>query len=354
MMKKTTVALLAIILVVILAGSTYGVYTLTQAPSETTYPEGTVLTVVDPNGDTVKITQPVKTVICLDAEATEIVCALGCESRIIGLDTSSTFPPSVASIQKVGESYSPSIEKIIELNPDLVLGGAPLNYMDNQTSAKIEAAGIPVFICQSMNPPLNSNESFVASTCALASQIGEILDVKNNATKLVNYMSDYENMVNQRLSNLTESEKPLVYYEWYTDWQTKIVPSITLLGGINIAENSTQVAPTLSPEFVTEANPDIIIRMISSSSHGITEFTDAKTQMTSRAALQNCNAIKEGKVYICDYGITGGIQSIVGYLQWAKWIHPELFSDINPTEIHQQLLQEFFSNTSLEGVYAYP
>lgn len=353
-MKKSTVALLAIVLIVILAGSTYGVYMLTQAPSETTYPEGTMLTVVDPNGDTVKINQPVKTVICLDAEATEIVCALGCESRIIGVDTSSTFPPSVTSIQKVGESYSPSIEKIMELDPDLVLGGAPLNYMDNQTSAKIEAAGIPVFICQSMNPPLNSNESFVNSTCALATQIGEILDVKNNATKLVDYMRDYENMVNQRLSNLAESEKPLVYYEWYTDWQTKIVPSIELLGGINIAENSTQVAPILSPEFVTEANPDIIIRMISSSSHSETEFTTAQTQMTSRVALQNCNAVNDGKVYICDYGITGGTQSVIGYLQWAKWIHPDLFSDIDPVAIHQEMVQQFFGITTLDGVYAYP
>ncbi len=352
-MKKTTIALITTVLILLIVGSSYGVYTLNQAPSQSTNQNGDVLTVVDPNGGTVKITQPVKTVICLDAEATEIVCALGCESRIIGLDTSSTFPPSVASIQKVGESYSPSIEKIIELDPDLVLGGAPLNYMDNQTSAKIEAAGIPVFICQSMNPPLNSNESFVNSTCALAAQIGEILDVKSNATKLVNYMRDYENMVNQRLSNLTQSQKPLVYYEWYTDWQTKIVPDIALLGGINIAENESQVAPIVSPEFVTEANPGIIIRMISSSNNKVADFTTAQSQMTSRPALRNTNAIKEGHVYICDYGITGGIESVVGYLQWAKWIHPDLFSDIDPTAIHQQMVHEFF-NITLDGVYAYP
>jgi iron complex transport system substrate-binding protein len=353
-LKKTTIALISLILIIVLAGSSYGViYSLNHAPSSSNNSEGTAITIVDPNGDTVKITKPVKTVVCLDAIATEVVCALGCENRIIGVDTSSTFPPSVTAIQNVGESYSPSIEKIIELKPDLVFGGAPLNYFDNQTSSKIEAAGIPVFICESVNPPLISSESMVNSTCALATQLGLILDEQSNATKLVNYMRDYENLVNQRLSNLTESEKPLVYYEWYTDWQTKIVPDITLLGGINIAENQSQVAPILSPEFVTEANPDIIIRMISSTNHTVTDFTTAETQMTSRSALQDTNAIK-GKVYICDYGITGGIESVVGYLQWAKWIHPELFNDINPVAIHQQMVQEFFSNTTLEGVYAYP
>jgi len=109
-LKKTTIALISIILIVVIAGSSYGVlYSLNQASSGNNNSEGTVFTIVDPNGDTVKITQPVKTIICLDAEATEIVCALGCESRIIGVDTSSNFPPSVNSIQKVGESYSPSI-----------------------------------------------------------------------------------------------------------------------------------------------------------------------------------------------------------------------------------------------------
>jgi iron complex transport system substrate-binding protein len=353
-MKKTTVTFIAIILVVVIAGSSYGVYTFNQGSSDSTSHEGTVLTIVDPNGDTVKITQPVKTVVCLDSIATEIVCALGCENRIIGVDTSSIFPPSVTAIANVGESYGPSIEKILELKPDLVLGGAPLNYFNNQTSQQIEAGGIPVFICESMNPPLNSNESLIDSTCALATQLGLILDEQANATKLVDYMQNYQNLVNERVANLPANQKPLVYYEWYKDWQTKIVPYIVQAGGINIAENESQVAPVVSPEFVTEANPDVIIRMISSSNHALTDFTDAQTQMTSRPALQTSTAIKEGHVYICDYAITGGIESVVGSLQWAKWLHPDLFSDIDPNAVHQEMVQQFFGIANLDGVYAYP
>ncbi len=352
MMKKTTIALVVTALILVIVVSS-GIYTLSQSPSITPPPEGSVLTIVDPNGDTVKIALPVNKIVCTDAIATEIVCALGCESRIVGVDTSSDFPPSVKTIQSVGESYSVSIEQILELAPDLVLGGAPLNYFDNQTSSKLEAAGIPVFICESMNPSIDSDESIIDETCALVTQIGQILDVQENATKLVNYMQDYQNLVNERIANLTEDEKPLVYYEWYKDWQTKIVPTIEQVGGINIAENQTEVAPMVSAEYVAEANPDIIIRMISSSTNDKTDFTTAQDQVTSRPALKNTNAVKENHVYICDYGITGGLESVVGYLQWAKWLHPELFSDIDPATVHQQLLHEYF-NINLDGVYAYP
>jgi iron complex transport system substrate-binding protein len=350
MMKKTTMALIAVALILLITMSSYKVYTLNQSPSEKTQ-QGKVLTIVDPNGDTVNITKPVKTVVCLDSIATELVCALGCENRIVGVDTSSIFPPSMADKKQFGESYSPNVEQIIELKPDLVLAGAPLNYFNPQTSSQIEAAGIPVFICESMNPPLNDNRTTIDETCDLAIQIGLILDAQANATKLVNYMQNYENMVNERLADLTETEKPLVFYEWYTAWQTKVLPTITYVGGINIAENASEVAPIVSPEFVTQANPDVIIRMISSSTHSLTDFTIAQNEITSRPALVNTNAVKEGHVYICDYAITGGVESVIGYLQWAKWLHPDLFADIDPVAVHQQMAQEFF-NTHIEGVYA--
>jgi iron complex transport system substrate-binding protein len=351
-MKKTTIAFIATALILIIVVSTYGAYTFNSAPSNPN-PDANVFTIVDPNGDTVRITKPVNHVVCTDAIATEIVCALGCESKIVGVDTSSDFPPSVKSIKSVGESYQVSIEQIIALAPDLVLGGAPLNYFDNQTSSKLEAAGIPVFICESVNPSVDSDESIIDSTCALVTQIGQILDTQENATKLVNYMQGYQTLVNERIANLTENQKPLVYYEWYKDWQTKIVPTITQVGGVNIVENLTEVAPMVSAEYVAEANPDVIIRMISSSSNDVSDFTTAKNQVTSRLALKETNAVKDGRVYICDYGITGGIESVVGCLQWAKWFHPDLFSDIDPAAVHQQLLQEYF-NVNLEGVYAYP
>jgi iron complex transport system substrate-binding protein len=226
----------------------------------------------------------------------------------------------------------------------------------NETVAQIEAAGIPVFISDTTNPQpaSNSDETTIDYTSDVVTKLGLILDEQDNATKIVDYLQQYKTLVNERLANLTTSEEPTVYYEWYYEWQTQVIPYISQAGGINIAANESLFAPTLSAEYVAEANPDVIIRMISSSNHNVTDFETARDEMMSRPALQDATAVKEGNVYICDGKIVDGLECVVGYLQWAKWLHPSLFEDTDTAAIHAQLIQEFFGNATLEGAYAYP
>ena len=351
-MKKTNVILITIALILIIAGSSYEVYRL-NAPSETIPQKGTI-SVVDGNGDIVNVSTPVNRIVSLSSEWTKIICALGCEDRIVGRDTTSTFPASVTEIPSVGEEYSPSLEQLLELNPDLVVADSMISY-SNVTVSQVKAAGIPVFISDTTNPQPepNSNETIIDFTSNVVTKLGLILGEQANASKIVNYMQYYENLVNERLANLTTSEKPLVYYEWYTDWQTKVIPYIAQAGGVNIAANESIYAPTLSPEYVVEKNPDVIIRMISSPNHNVTDFKTMQDEILNRAGVGEVTAVKEGRVYVCDYAIRGGIRCVVGWLQWAKWIQPNLFEDIDPAAVHAQLIQKFFS-VDLEGVYAYP
>ncbi|MEM3623774.1 MAG: hypothetical protein QXL52_00520, partial [Nitrososphaerales archaeon] len=80
---------------------------------------------------------------------------------------------------------------------------------------------------------------------------------------------------------------------------------------------------------------------------------EMREEILSRPELQNVDAIKNGKVYICDWKIRGGICSVVGYLYFAKWIQPELFQDIDPAQVMEELYQQFFGIT-VQGVFAYP
>src|SRR5262245_7531776 len=61
-------------------------------------------------------------VVALNGVVTEIVCALGAGQRLVGVDISSTWPPSVASLPRVGYQRSISAEGVLSLKPDLVIG----------------------------------------------------------------------------------------------------------------------------------------------------------------------------------------------------------------------------------------
>jgi len=355
-MKKTTIAVITIVLILIIVGSSYEVYTLNKAPAQTTYQKGTVVSVVDGAGDVVNVTEPVTRIVCIDDYSSTIICALGCENKIVGEDSTASFPSSVTKIASVGEDYGPSVEQILELQPNLVVSDGSLNYYNNQTMSQIEAAGIPVYLSVSTNPQPNpySNETIIDTTCSLITNLGLILNEQTNASKIVNYMQSYNNLVKERIATLTSSEEPTVYFEWYFEWETEPVPYVAQAGGINIAANATLFISTLSPEYVAEANPDVIIDMISSPDHNVTDFVTARDEMMSRPALLDTTAVKDGNVYIIDGTIYGGICCLQGYLQWAKWLHPSLFEDINPAAAQQQLYQEFLGNATLPGVYSYP
>lgn len=62
-------------------------------------------------------------VVTLAPNLTEIVAAIGAESRLVGTDDFSNVPPSVRRLPKVG-GVTPSLEAIVALRPDLVIAPA--------------------------------------------------------------------------------------------------------------------------------------------------------------------------------------------------------------------------------------
>jgi iron complex transport system substrate-binding protein len=347
-MKKTTTVVTAIILILVIVGSSYGVYRL-YVPSDTG-PQKETVTVVDATGVQVNVSTPVERIISLNPGLTEIICALGCEDRIVGRDASSIFPASILEKPIAGQnSYTPNLELLLELTPDLVVAD-PMLSSNNDALKKIESAGVPVIIEEPSN---------VSRVKTMTSNFGLILGKEEKAKEIVDYIESYENLVKERIKNLTPSEKPLVYFEWYKPWYSMAVGSqgheiLVNAGGINIAAEQPLSYPTLSPEYVVEKNPDIIIRMISGDLKGnITGFQTTRNEILSRAGLSATKAVKEGGIYVYDSVVLAGIRYPVGLLYWAKWFHPSLFEDIDPAAIHAQLIQRFFSVT-LEGVYAYP
>ncbi len=65
-------------------------------------------------------------------------------------------------------------------------------------------------------------------------------------------------------------------------------------------------------------------------------------------------AVKNDNTYAIDYDFVCGPRWIVGHVCFAKWLHPDLFEDLDPEQIHKEFLEDFLGVEELEGTWVYP
>jgi iron complex transport system substrate-binding protein len=303
---------------------------------ETTLPSDTV-TIVDGTGKSVDVSRPVMRIVSITSRTSEIICALDAGERIVGRDSYSIVPKSLEDVPVVaGSSYTPNVELILELEPDLVIADSMLSDDYRQ---RIEDAGIPVIVETSWDP---------ATVATVVSHLGIVLDEEDRAGEIIGFIEQYHDIVEERCADLEEEDKPVVFFEWSQPYHSGAS------GGINVVGDEPAKYPTGSPEWLAERDPDIILRLVSSTEDLTVEMMEeARDEILSRPGLSSVKAVEDDRAYILSSPVTTGVRSIIGELYLAKWFHPDLFEEIDPEEVHEELIQELFGQ-KLEGVYVYP
>ncbi len=295
--------------------------------------------VEDYEGVKLKLDVPVKTIVCLHTSVAQIIMALNSFDRVVGLDKNSQddlFPRPERELRIVGQNpYTPQIEAIAELDPDLVIADTQLH--DDQKKM-IESFGIPVMIERT------SDDERVLITIR---NIAKIVEKEKKGENLISFISQYRKLIKDRIVTLDEDYKKKVYWEWYKPFKTgskgaTVHSKIVQSGGVNIAANAEGNYPTVSSEYVWESNPDVIIKQESRGASRA-EMKEANDKLSSRTSLKSTYAVQNDNVYVITWDIFSGLPSIVGDLYFAKWIQPELFKDIDPEEVYEELLEEFFA-----------
>jgi iron complex transport system substrate-binding protein len=313
-------------------------------------PQNKTVTITDQTGANVTLTVPLKRIISLNAGMSEIIYALGGGDKLVGRGNTSVSPPAILSKPVAGASSTyPNMEVIFDLNPDLVIVDSMITPASKEQFSK---AGIPVMIDNT------SNSSRIEP---IFTYLGLILGAEKNATDLINWTNYYTNLVSSRIANISLAQRPSVYLEVLaTAWRTANTNSgygslINLAGGLNIAPTNTSTTyPTLSPEYVVEKNPDVIVVMYSQSPPGtLADLQAQRTAMLSRAVLSESNAVKNGRVYVFNSKLTSGLLQPIGLLYTAKCLYPTLFKDVDPGAIQTELYQKCFG-IPLDGAYIIP
>jgi len=272
-------------------------------------------TYTDDTGRQVNITEVPERIVSFGPSITEILFALGLGDKVVGVTDFCDYPEEALDKPKVGNAWFPSIESVVELDPDLVF-----TVESEQFNSELDALGYTYII---LDP-----EDFYSITDDIR-LVGEVTGAVAEGEQLA---KDMEDIIDDVIERVQGADKLKVFIivdatdpnmPWTAGGGSFIHDIITIAGGENIAAWVADDYVQMSIEEIVDAEPDIIV--IQTMTGGIPTITAEELQ--AHIIWQQLDAVKEGRIYFIDGDLISrpGPRIVQGLEVMARIIHPELF-----------------------------
>lgn len=211
-------------------------------------------TYTDVTGREVVLDAMPESIVSLAPSLTESLFAIGAGDAVVARTEYCNYPPEVESLPTIGgfSADSMSIEAIVALEPDLVVGG--INH--TEVAATLEDQGITVLLVEPAS---------VADIMDTLLTLGAMTGHADQAQAVVDDMQARIDAVTAVVAEVPEDERPTVFYEvWHeplmtTTNATFIGELIGLAGGVNVFAELEEQYPVVSAEEIIASNPDVIM-----------------------------------------------------------------------------------------------
>ncbi len=264
-------------------------------------------TLTDEMGRKVVVPDHPHRVICLMPTVTDTVFALGAGDDVVGISDYTKYPAAALTKPSVGDLIKPSIETILSLHPDLVIGTQPKGPME--VTDQLERAGIPIFLVSPHG---------IAGIFHSIESVGMALNRTPQADALVHSLQQRVDRVRTRTKGLPA---PRVFMPiWYDPITTIgknafITEVIEAAGGRSVTDDLTSEWPQISMEVVLERAPDALLLV-----------RGGKTTLQvlqDRPGWSSMTAIKAHRAYYLDDRINFASPVAIDALEdLAKQFHP--------------------------------
>ena len=190
-------------------------------------------------------------IVALSPSINEIIFALGAGESIVANTDYALFPKESMNIPKVGGYFSPSLEKIVALNPSLVV----MQQNNHKLSQKLEKLGIKTKVVQ-IDKLKNIKKTIL--------DMGNILNKNEEAEKIVKNINEEL----ESLHNIVHDKKILIVFGRNTDLSKHIFVAgqnlyfdeiINESNNTNALQSSRKGQPILNMENIIASNPDIVL-----------------------------------------------------------------------------------------------
>ncbi len=268
---------------------------------------------IDEVGRKLEVPTNPQRIISVAPNVTEILFALGLGDRLVGVSSYCQFPPEALKKAKVGGYINPSLEKIVALRPDLVIGiaeGDLKTFVDKLAKLKI-----PVYI---------TNPKNVAEVITSIQGIGEVTESVASAKRMTRAMQERIQAIRSKVQGRPHPRvlhvlnfEPLIS----AGKGTFVDDLIHLAGGRNIAETAQGKYPRFSLEEVLAVDPEVILLASMRSDDPLTE----QRQWWER--WKTLSAVRHGRIHVLNSDLIHrpSPRIVDGLEQVARAIHPEVF-----------------------------
>ncbi|MAZ35235.1 MAG: ABC transporter substrate-binding protein [Thalassospira sp.] len=261
------------------------------------------------------------------------------------------------------------IEQAIALKPDVIVMNLEAKGAteDAALDEKLAAVGIPLVYIDFRERPIENTDTSMRI-------LGIITGEQDRAEEFIKFRNDKIAIVTDRLAKANPA-KPDVFIERAAGFSDECCMSfgnenfgkmVEIAGGTNIAAT---IIPgtfgTINPEQVVASNPDQVIATGASWEAyspggawvGLGPNADMKEahrkleNLMNRPAFTGIKAVENGKIHAVWHQFYNSPYQFVVIEQMAKWLHPDLFADIDPEASFRELHERFLSTPYQPGYF---
>ena len=335
------------------------------------------ITVTDIIGRKVEVEAPVRKIILGEGRQMYFVAALDKDEpfkRVVGWrdDLGKADPenykaylaryPQIAKLPTFGgmKEGAFDVEQAIALKPDVLFMNIEAKVASDEAKLveKLASVGIPVVYVDFREKPFEHTEPSMRL-------IGKLFGKEQVAEDFIKFRAQQIALVTDRLAKAGDLKRPLVMVEragGYSDdccmsfGNENFGKMVEFAGGRNLA---TPLIPgtfgTINPERIVADNPDIVIVTGSSwdgyvpggnwvglgAGANMTEARRKLANLMKRPAFTQSAAVKNGRVHGIWHQFYNSPYQFVAIQQIAKWLHPDLFKDVDPDATMKVLHERF-------------
>ena len=319
---------LALFLITVLPGCSGPGSASSAAPPTSTAPSPSAIaspspvaafpvTVTDDEGTAVDIAAEPETIVSLTPANTEILFALGAGERVVATDDGSDYPEEAAALPDVATFSSVDVEKVIALQPDIVIAGG-LGFTPANSITRLRDLDVPVLVvyAPSVDGVYKDIELIGAATGTSEAATALVADMKADMGAVSSAVAD-------------QTPKPRVLYEVGYDATTgaifapaddSFVAEMVTLAGADTITTGDPNTYEISLEALIEKDPQIIVL-------GTNPFyMPTPAEVAARPGWDALTAVRDGDVRpVRDIEITRpGPRLALGLRNLAAGIWPDV------------------------------